>query len=420
MSQTILPKRVDVEIGHHTSLMSRFAVALSELEESVWRAIGRRWAVSEDPNDGLASARTLVRSIALMGVASLVGLTGFILAGPNLASPETRLFAIIGSGIFCLVELLSIILVLKGRKRSAGHVMMSATWLTVFTVILLTGGIFHSVALPLLMVIPCICYCLGNVRAGLIAAASAPFAVFLCQTFLGRIGVTLPDYTSHASAGFNNIMLTGSTYVMVALCIGGLVRSNQKLHAQLRVEHQKLEGLARIDALTGIANRRGFDQALAKALDESSHVGLILMDLNGFKPINDRYGHPAGDEVLKIVASRLKSSSGGQRVVARLGGDEFAIIVPSCNDQAGLEAVANHLRQGISAPMEVNGHTLTVGAAIGFARAPQDGTGTEALIRAADDALYYDKRGALIAGPWKSAQGPVPPQQGAAKSYANG
>jgi diguanylate cyclase (GGDEF)-like protein len=161
----------------------------------------------------------------------------------------------------------------------------------------------------------------------------------------------------------------------------------------------RLHDMAFYDSLTGLANRSLFQDELTAALGigrgEHGDVVVMLLDLDDFKPINDRFGHAAGDEVLCEVARRLRDCVRRSDTVARLGGDEFAVILhdplPSC-----VTAVAQRILTAVSRPCRVGGVPMSVGVSIGLAsNASADGGGdggAERLLRHADDAMYQAKR----------------------------
>jgi diguanylate cyclase (GGDEF)-like protein len=150
------------------------------------------------------------------------------------------------------------------------------------------------------------------------------------------------------------------------------------------------------DALTGLVSRRMFDDrvdhaiALAKRLKKS--VSLLYVDLDAFKPINDSFGHEAGDAVLKEVASRLRKAARESDTVARLGGDEFGVLMESDNDQTGAGTLATRIIDAISQPIFVGGHECHVGASVGIAILSPGTVDREALMRAADEAMYEAKK----------------------------
>jgi diguanylate cyclase len=149
------------------------------------------------------------------------------------------------------------------------------------------------------------------------------------------------------------------------------------------------------DALTGLGNRRLLGEAateLFAAADAAGRaVGLILIDLDKFKDINDTLGHSAGDRLLRGVAERLRISVRGEDVVTRLGGDEFAILVTGIDDAAQAESVAAELADVLARPVEVDGVTLAVEGSVGIAVYPTDGSNTEELLSRADVAMYQAK-----------------------------
>ena len=175
----------------------------------------------------------------------------------------------------------------------------------------------------------------------------------------------------------------------------GLLISHTNISVR-KVLEQDLERTALQDPLTRLANRAHFDQALAQALTPRPHrptiadVGLLYMDLDGFKPINDTYGHAMGDEVLQTVATRLSKACRPQDTVARLGGDEFAIVAPRIN-AAGLAHLAARIREVISAPHRIHGSEVVVNVSVGTHLA-SSGEDCIAALNHADEAMYEQKR----------------------------
>jgi diguanylate cyclase (GGDEF)-like protein/PAS domain S-box-containing protein len=159
----------------------------------------------------------------------------------------------------------------------------------------------------------------------------------------------------------------------------------------------KLQHDAMHDALTGLPNRALFldrlSQAFTKRLRRSGHnCGVLFMDLDRFKEINDTLGHAAGDELLIAVAERLRGALRPQDTAARLGGDEFAILVENILSVSGMEIVATRVLEAMARDFEVCGHTIHAGASIGVAIAGPDHTVPELLIRDADFAMYRAKQ----------------------------
>lgn len=164
---------------------------------------------------------------------------------------------------------------------------------------------------------------------------------------------------------------------------------------ELLMVRRDLDFAASHDSLTGLANRRGLERVLGEAREAGAPLGLLLIDLDGFKPVNDRYGHHAGDDLLKQVGGRLQAMVRPGDLVARLGGDEFAIVVRGMDDAAVLSDIAERAVALIKAPFVVLGQIVTIGASVGIS-VPSAGDSAnwtvESLTRSADQALYGAKR----------------------------
>lgn len=170
--------------------------------------------------------------------------------------------------------------------------------------------------------------------------------------------------------------------------------------AELEISNDLLFELATRDELTGVFNRRELTrlltQELSSAANHSSQVAMILLDIDHFKAINDRYGHAAGDEVLRQVGRVVSGAVREQDYAARYGGEEFAVVLPSADMNVAL-AVAERMRAAMAGfPFNVQDlhgehHQLWVTASAGVAVAPQHGSSTSALFARCDDALYQAK-----------------------------
>ncbi len=175
----------------------------------------------------------------------------------------------------------------------------------------------------------------------------------------------------------------------------GLLVSHLNI-SRRKMAEQILERKATHDPLTGLANRALFAERFAAAVARRSPrtpaapVGVLYLDLDGFKPVNDTYGHAAGDDVLQNVASRLTAQTRPQDTVARLGGDEFAVLAPRTS-AAQLEVLAERLAVELQIPHLVHGQDVVVGASIGTDLAGVEDDVSTSLSRA-DQAMYAVKR----------------------------
>ena len=152
---------------------------------------------------------------------------------------------------------------------------------------------------------------------------------------------------------------------------------------------------ASIDPLTGLMNRASFDriltESLAHATRTESELALLFMDLDGFKSVNDRNGHPAGDILLKEVARRVTSSVRDDDLLARYGGDEFVVLLESLADRQVVSAIASRIIETLSAPIEVEGRELRLSISIGIALFPHHACDAKQLVLRADAAMYLAK-----------------------------
>jgi diguanylate cyclase len=171
-----------------------------------------------------------------------------------------------------------------------------------------------------------------------------------------------------------------------------IVQNHERLVAQLLLE-QRMRELADTDELTGLFNRRALKNAMTPLIAAEQPLALILLDLDGFKAVNDQYGHGAGDQLLQEIGQRLCTAAPAPASVARLGGDEFAILLPG-GDQASARSLADRALLALVKPIALPAATVRIGASAGVASAVGE-TSINALFSEADGALYAAKRGPI-------------------------
>jgi diguanylate cyclase (GGDEF)-like protein len=165
---------------------------------------------------------------------------------------------------------------------------------------------------------------------------------------------------------------------------------------KLRKSEAQIRYLAKYDALTGLRNRHAIqiklEQRVKEAESDHSQITVLFIDLDHFKPVNDRYGHAAGDQILKITAQRMLRQVRPDDSVGRLGGDEFIIILPGLSLETNVVDVVGRILRSVESPIAIEGGTLVrVTASIGLSRYPVDGATGEALIKRSDMAMYRVK-----------------------------
>ena len=162
--------------------------------------------------------------------------------------------------------------------------------------------------------------------------------------------------------------------------------------AALKEREAQAQRLADRDPLTGLYNRRRMlellDAAIAEAARQQQYVGLLFIDLNGFKGINDEYGHAAGDKILTSVAMRIAGRVRTGDLACRYGGDEFVVVLPSVPDEAAVTRVADTIRERVALPYWIQRNEQHLTAAIGESMYPHDGDSAEVLLHRADQAMY--------------------------------
>jgi diguanylate cyclase (GGDEF)-like protein len=322
---------------------------------------------------------------------------------------------ILGVGT-CIAPIALGLLRINPRLHLAGHALTSVLYAAIVALMCYEGGI-RSLATPWLIMPPMFATLLLGRRAawGWTTISVATIVVF---SRLQARGIQFPVGYSEEWA----TRITAGTYAGLVVCTAILVFVFEDIRAaaQARAESASvaLAQLAYVDALTGLANRARFLDRLEAALGraavggEPQRIAILLIDLDGFKAVNDSLGHTAGDALLTEVAVRLLDATRGRDTVARLGGDEFAILLDGLHQDSDTAVVAERIVSSIGKPFVLMGQRASIGASIGIARAPVTGefgpaittsdaeplSPAAALLHEADLALYRAKR--LGKGRW--------------------
>ena len=184
--------------------------------------------------------------------------------------------------------------------------------------------------------------------------------------------------------------------LLVAILDARMAARTSVLSSSLAIANEELIKLALHDTLTKLPNRillqDRLEQALEKAERKHLHFAVMFMDLDGFKAVNDAYGHHTGDQLLIEIAQRIRGSLRSRDTVARIGGDEFVLVI-ELDDLTDAAAIADKLIRAIDQPVQIAGHRLCVTTSVGVAMYPEDGRTPHALLTNADAAMYHAKSG---------------------------
>ncbi|HWL74770.1 MAG TPA: GGDEF domain-containing protein, partial [Burkholderiaceae bacterium] len=209
-----------------------------------------------------------------------------------------------------------------------------------------------------------------------------------------NVANSIADFTHRHEDWQLDEVFTLIVFLSLAAFVTSFCQSRRHFKKRQAAEREAFTA-ARRDVLTGLPNRRMFLELAGNALGEAWRGGrtcsVLFVDLDGFKPVNDTYGHATGDALLIEVGTRLQQSANG--LVARLGGDEFAILLTGPErDDADPLAVAKRVLVELQRPFEIAGNEVSIGASIGIATGPGSGRRAEDLTDAADRAMYMAKR----------------------------
>lgn len=200
---------------------------------------------------------------------------------------------------------------------------------------------------------------------------------------------------SHAARAAQAVARRWMIWLSAASLLIGVIVATLVLRYTARISRER-ERLATHDTLTGLPNRMLFmdrlEQALVRAERRNALVGVIFIDLDRFKRVNDTLGHASGDELIREVAQRLRAASRAEDTVARLGGDEFVVVIGEAAGVHDILQVAEKMLAAIGQPFHIAGHELFSSCSIGISVFPNDGTDSSTLLKHADTAMYHAKQ----------------------------
>ncbi len=293
---------------------------------------------------------------------------------------------------------LALLLVRYTRRHDvATHLLVFSIYIPIVLGAGCTGGIDGPVVF-LLVWLPIVAGFLFNWQLGL---------GWLAMALLTAVGFfLLPSFGLQVTSLVPAANMAALRFTVLAISLAGIggfiivyTLINHHVLNEIAGERRKYERLANFDALTSLPNRMNFHRKLAVAIEQARHgrekVGLLVMDLNKFKSINDTYGHSVGDELLNHMASRLSDSVRGTDFVARLSGDEFVVIMEHIVKPEDVTNKAKSLIDIIEQPYGLSIGRLTLSVSVGGAVYPDQETDEAALFSRADLAMFYAKQQSL-------------------------
>jgi len=309
------------------------------------------------------------------------------------------------------------------RVRPAAEIGIALFFAAITSGAVVTGG-FHSPSHAWLLLVPLAAALLVDDRAAWRWAGVSALAS-LGLFALDRAGRSLPDFVDPGVKDGYGLMVHLSALAAVIGLIAAFAHGQRRLVRSLRESHARIRQLAHFDPVTDLPNRTYFQDRLRTAVSLAARhkrqVGLLFIDLDGFKQVNDSLGHAAGDQLLREVGRRLKASvrstdavsrelssasrelssasrepasddgKGGVDAVSRLGGDEFTVLLTEIGEAANAELVAERILRALREPAELGGQQVCTLASIGIALYPEDGRDADDLLRCADLAMYEAK-----------------------------
>ncbi len=354
------------------------------------------WFIA-DSFQGNIEERTRARMLASGIIISWCGLLPFValLELVFIGHPDAQLLALaisLSSVFIWVIGLLS--LRFLGSFSFCVHLVVFSGIFCISIAAYFTGGIYSPVLIAIILP-PVIASVLASVPSAF-AWGGFNMAVCIALYALDKQNFFMPSIIPESLY----TLVLAIFYGFACFLVLGVIYMHEHIDAQFKAaierERKKMNTLAHLDGLTGLANRLRFDKNLKstmdKAIESGRKVGIIYIDLDDFKPVNDTYGHEAGDQVLKVAAERMRLHIRSSDTAARLGGDEFAVILDSVDGKARVKDIANLMVGEINAPLMFNRIELHVGASAGISLFPDDACDIKGLLDVADKDMYANKQ----------------------------
>ncbi len=292
------------------------------------------------------------------------------------------------------------ILRLSGSRNAALNVLIAVLTSTFTAACLFFGGP-TSPTFIIMMLAPVMAAVAGSL------AMSVSWAVIVLVLWVGlfmaeRMSVGITQIIAAENIMLATLLAHAATATVVISVVLIYAEVNKALRTSLQESNQELMHLSSHDQLTSLPNRRFYDERMSimlhRAAERGTMVGLLIIDLNNFKKINDSYGHGAGDKLLTTVAHRIQANLRETDLVARLGGDEFVAVLEDVKSPEHVRRIAQKLSQAIEQSVSVRRQEMYFSASIGVSLYPLDGRQKEELEEQADKAMYLaKKRGTSVA-----------------------
>lgn len=341
--------------------------------------------------ESLYRARVLVGIIISFSLINLSVAVLLTLAKPLVAF-NLAVSLVIIFGLNTVYGLLLLQLKRQGGYIGICHVMVGITLFSIVAGVIFSGGPAESPAMPLSIVPIVLAFVLAGKRIGVVWTQLALLSHAVL--FVLSWSMSFPQLLTGESLAVFHLIHWTITYGSIFALMLIFETINQRLKNQRDIERRRYRYLASHDSLTGLANRARFEEYVQKVVAdrlETGNVLVLMIDLDGFKPVNDSLGHEAGDQVLHTISQRFKQTLRQSDFIARVGGDEFIMVAVDIEDKALISHLSNKILKLVSEPIEGIPEYLKLSASIGAAWFPYHTKDLKQLLRFADSAMYDAK-----------------------------